>query len=269
MSIRVILSLLLTAHCSLLTAVAQELAPVKNNAFIAGEKLSFIVYYDSDLTGKVVAGTASLEVSFRTQKIDGRVVYKTVGTGKSKGVFSVFFKVDDRFESYIDTAYMVPWYFIRRTREGDYKKDDEVKFNQFTGTASSRTANRKVPVGTQDFISAFFYARTVDLSGLNPGDFFPMSFYLDDSLYTSRIYFEGRETVQTEAGLFRCLKFKPMVATGSVFSQPYPMNVWVTDDIYRIPVLVRSAVVVGSVKMELTGYQGLAGVPPALVGTGQ
>ena len=34
---------------------------------------------------------------------------------------------------------------------------------------------------------------------------------------------------------------------------------------YRIPVLVRSAVIIGSVKMELTGYQGLAGVPPSLV----
>ena len=113
MSIRFILLLLLTAHCSLLTGFAQELTPVSNNAFIAGEKLSFIVYYDSDLTGKVVAGTASLEVNFRTQKIDGRVVYKTVGTGKSEGVFNVFFKVDDRFESYIDTSYMVPWYFIR------------------------------------------------------------------------------------------------------------------------------------------------------------
>jgi hypothetical protein len=92
-----------------------------------------------------------------------------------------------------------------------------------------------------------------------------MSFYLDDSLYVSRIYFEGREVVKTEAGTFRCMKFKPMVATGNVFSQPYPMNVWVTDDPYRIPVLVRSAVIIGSVKMELTGYQGLAGVPPSLL----
>jgi hypothetical protein len=265
MKIRVLFIFLLIAHCSLLTAFSQDLQPVTNTAFIPGEKFTFIVYYDSELTGKVTAGTASLEVSFRTQKIDGREVYKAVATGKSKGVFDLFYKVDDRFESFIDTSYMVPWFFTRQTREGEYRKNDEVKFNQFTGTASSRTMNRKVPVGTQDFISAFFYARTVDISGLQPGDFFPMNFFLDDSVYLSRIYFEGREVVQTEAGTFRCLKFKPMVATGNVFSQPYPMNIWVTDDQYRIPVLARSAVVVGSVKMELTGYKGLAGAPPALV----
>jgi Protein of unknown function (DUF3108) len=259
---------LLIAHCSSLIAHGQELQPVRNNAFIPGEKFSFTVYYDSDLTGRITAGVATLEVSFRTQKIDDRVVYKVIGTGKSKGAFNLFFKVDDRFESYIDTTYMVPWYFVRRTREGTYKKDDEVRFNQLTGTASSRSANKKVPPGTQDFISFFFYARTVDMTGLRPGDYFPMNFYLDDSLYVSRVYFEGREIVKTEAGTFHCMKFKPMVATGSVFSQPYPMNIWVTDDQYRIPVLARSAVVVGSVKMELTGYQGLAGVPGALVGAG-
>jgi hypothetical protein len=120
-------------------------------------------------------------------------------------------------------------------------------------------------VGTQDFISAFFYARTVDISGLKAGDYFPLAFFLDDSLYISRIYFEGRDVVETEAGKFRCIKFKPMVATGNIFSQPYPMDIWVTDDQFRIPVLARSGVIVGSVKMELTEYKGLAGVPPSLV----
>jgi hypothetical protein len=230
-----------------------------------GEKFSFIVYYDSDFTGKITAGIATLEVSFRMQTMEGREVWHAIGTGRSKGAFNMFYKVDDRFESYIDTEYMVPWRFIRHTREGNYKRDDEVKFNQFTGSASSLRTNKSVPKGTQDFISAFYYARTIDMTGLQPGDYFPMSFYLDDSLYVSRIYFEGREVVKTEAGTFRCMKFKPMVATGNVFSQPYPMNVWVTDDPYRIPVLVRSAVIIGSVKMELTGYQGLAGVPPSLL----
>ena len=265
MIFRSLFILLFTTHCSLFTGFSQELTPVNNTAFLPGEKFTFTVYYDSDITGKVMAGTASLEVGFRIHTIEGRDVYKAVGTGRSKGVFDFFFKVDDRFESYIDTEYMVPWRFIRHTREGDYKRDDEVKFNQFTGSASSSRTNRSIPKGTQDFISAFFYARTIDMTGLQPGDYFPMSFYLDDSLYVSRIYFEGRETVKTEAGTFRCMKFKPMVATGNVFSQPYPMNVWVTDDQYRMPVLVRSAVIVGSMKMELTGYQGLAGVPPSLV----
>jgi hypothetical protein len=256
---------LLTAHCSPLTIFSQDFPPVKNDAFSAGEKFSFTVFYDSYLTGKVMAGVATLQVNFERKKIEGREVYHVVGEGKSKGAFNVFFKVNDRFESFIDTEYLIPWYFVRRTREGNYKKDDEVQFNQYSGTASSRTMNRAIPKGTHDVLSAFFYARTVDISGLKPGEYLPLSFFLDDSVYLSRVIFVGREVVKTEAGTFRCLRFKPLVATGGVFSQPYPMDVWVTDDRYRIPILAKSAVIVGSVKMELASYQGIPAVLPSKV----
>jgi hypothetical protein len=33
--------------------------------------------------------------------------------------------------------------------------------------------------------------------------------------------------------------------------------VWVTDDGNRVPVLAQAKVLVGSIKMELSGYQGL------------
>ncbi len=264
MNLRKLISFIFVLLFSPCAVFSQSLQPVVNDAFIPGERFTFAVYYDSYVTGRVTAGSASLDVSFQKKQIDGRQVYHATGAGKSKGAFNLFFKVEDRFESFIDAEYMVPLLFKRKTREGDYRKEDEVRFNQFMGTASSRTINRQIPRGTQDFISAFYYARTLDLSKLRPGDYFPMSFFLDDSVYVTRIYFEGTETVTCEAGTFRCLKFKPMVATGNVFSQPYPMTVWVTDDKYRIPVLLKSAVVVGSVKMELTGYQGLAGVPESL-----
>jgi hypothetical protein len=248
-----------------LIVFSQEPVPVVNSAFIPGELLRFKVYYDSYLTGKVVAGTASLEVKFEKKEFEGRPVYHTVGEGKSKGAFNLFFKVEDRFESFIDAEFLCPLYFTRHTREGDYKKNDEVRFNQQIGSAVSRYVTKNIPPGTQDIISVFYYARTLDISGLKPGDYFNMTFYLDDSVYVSRVYFEARETVVTYAGTFRCMKFKPMVATGNVFSQPYPMAVWVTDDQYRIPILAKSDVIIGSVKMELVEYKGLPGVPPSRI----
>ncbi len=259
----ILILILFTSHPSPLTA--QELQPVVNRAFVPGEKFTFDVYYDSYITGKVTAGIASLQVNFERKKIEGRDVYHVIGEGKSKGAFNVFFKVNDRFESYIDTEYLVPWYFERRSREGDFRKDDDVTFHQFTGTASSRTMNRSIPKGTHDVISAFFYARNYDISTLKPGDYFSINFLLDDSLYVSRVIFVGREEVQIRAGTFRCLRFKPMVATGNVFSQPYPMDVWVTDDQYRVPILAKSAVIIGSVKMELISWQGLPDTLPARI----
>jgi hypothetical protein len=251
--------------CSLFTAFSQPFNPVKNDAFVRGEKLKYRAYYDSYVTGKVTAGIATLEVEQSNKQFDGREVYHIIGEGRSKGAFNWFYKVIDRFESFIDEEYMVPWFFIRRTHEGNYRYSDDVKFNQYSGTVLSTRANKKITPGTQDILSAVYLARTLDLSDMRPGQNIPMSFYLDDSLYISQIQYVGKEEVITDLGHFRCLRFKPMVATGNVFSQPYPMDVWVTDDKNHMPVLAKSAVIVGSVKLELISYSGLANPLTSLV----
>lgn len=261
-----LLTLFFTAPFS--PVAAQPLRHIQNTAFTNGEKLTFRVYYQSALTGKVTAGEAKLEVKKKAVTRSGRETYHIVGTGQSKGAFNFFFKVDDRFETFIDEQALIPWYFIRRTREGGYKKDDEVTFRQNHGLAVSRNAVKKVPENTQDIMSVFYYARTLDISGVRPGESFPLSFFLDDSLYTSKIVFLGRERIKTGLGTINCLKFKPMVLKGEVFNEPYPMELWVTDDLNRLPVLVTSAVIVGSVKMELTGYEGLKNPFSSLVSNG-
>jgi hypothetical protein len=263
------LFLLIFLHCSPFIVDAQPFKQVKNEAFARGEKLKFRAYYDSYLTGKVSAGIATLEVSDHPKQIEGRKVYHVIGEGRSKGAFNWFFKVEDRFESFFDEEYLFSWSFTRRTREGDYKYDDDVRFNQYSGTVVSTRANKKIPAGTQDVLSAFYYARTFDISGLSPGQYIPVSFYLDDSLYVSQIQFVGREEVITDLGRFRCLRFKPMVATGNVFSQPYPMDVWITEDQNHLPILARSDVIVGSVKLELISFSGLANPLTSLIKDGK
>jgi len=258
---------LVIVHGSLSVVSAQDLIPVRNYAFVRGEKFKFRAYYDSFVTGKVTAGVATLEVKSDNKQFSGRNTFHVIGEGKSKGAFNLFFKVEDRFETYIDEEYLVPWYFTRSSREGDFAKDDEVRFNQYSKTASSRTANKPVPPGIQDIISAFYFARNIDFSCAKNGDTYPINFFLDDSVYISVIQFAGREEVETDLGRFRCLKFKPMVVTGNVFSQPYPMDIWISDDSNRIPVLARSEVIVGSVKLELIHFQGLANPLTSLTGS--
>ncbi len=231
---------------------------IPNQAFTAGEKLEFRVFYDAILTGKVTAGYASLHVKEEVKTMNNRPVYHVVGEGRSRKAFDWFFKVRDRFESFFDTEAFIPYLFIRRTKEGSYVKDDDVRFDHKREYASSRTALKKIPANVQDIISAFYYARTLDFSDARIGQNFPVPFFLDDSVYVSVIQFHGIEVIETSLGRFRCMKFKPMVATGSVFSNPYPMTLWVTDDDNRIPILGESAVVVGTVKMELTGFSNLA-----------
>ena len=58
--------------------------------------------------------------------------------------FDNFFKVRDRYESYIDTANLIPYKFIRNVDEGGYKKYNNVTFNQTAGTAVSTNGVFKV-----------------------------------------------------------------------------------------------------------------------------
>jgi len=236
---------------------AQQSRSVKNTSFGRGEKLNFKVYYHSVVTGNVTAGYGTLEVTQDNRKFNNRDTYHIVATGKSSGFFNMFFKVDDRFESYIDEEGIFPWLFSRRTREGGYKKDDDVNFNQPRGSAISRKKVTHIPINVQDIISSFFFARTLDAATIKPGDVINLPFFLDDSVYYSKVKFFGRETIKTALGKIKCLKLKPLLAKGNVFKEDYPMTLWVTDDANKIPVLGESAVIVGSVRMELISYSGL------------
>ena len=235
----------------------QDLRKIENNAFQRGEKITYRVFYDSYLTGNVHAGEASLEIRKDNEIIGGRNTMNVVGLGRTKGAFNFFFRVVNRYETYIDEDAILPLLFIRRINEGGYRKSQDVMFNQRENIAISNTATVPVIENVQDLISSFYYLRTYDYTDAKEGDVYDVSFFLDDTVYVSRVMFDGREEVTTRVGRFKTLRFKPQVLTGDVFSQPYPMTLWISDDKNKIPILAQSGIIVGSVKMELTGYEGL------------
>ena len=253
---------------SLLSGLAfsqDEFRKVDNEAFQTGEKLTFRFYYDAWLTGKVTAGIGVIKVKESGRTFNDREAYLIEADGKSKGMFNWFYKVHDRFESYVDKDFIAPHYFVRRTREGGYTKDDEYTFDQTNHTVTTRTVKMAIPPYTQDFLSAIYYARTLNGDTLQIGDIIPISFFLDDYVYVYSIIFEGRDTIEVEPGTFRCLRFRPGLITGEVFSDKYPMTLWITDDKNHLPVLAKSKIIVGNLKAELMEYEGLKNEPVSLI----
>ncbi len=239
--------------------IAQPLKKVKNEAFTANEVLEYRVHY-----GFMDAGEARLEVAPDMKTMGGRSCYRVIGTGNSTGAFDWFFKVRDRYESYIDSEALVPWLFIRRVQEGGYSNNQNVSFNHFMSTATSEKKTVNTPSHVQDLISALYYARTFDFANAAPGDTFLINTYLDDETYPLVIKYMGKETIKTQLGKFRCIVFKPYLSQGRVFKEKEGMTVWMTDDKNRIPVRAQADIMVGSIKMDLKGYRGLSN-PVALV----
>lgn len=230
---------------------------VEETPFQRGEKGKYRVYYDSWITAGISAGVGIISIKDDVRQFNGKNTFHFEVIGRSVGLFNWFFKVDDRFESYADEETMIPYHFIRRTHEGSFTYEDEVDFDHENGIAYSRRTEKPIPYGIKDIVSAFYYMRTIDFSDIEEGQEYHLPFYLDDSAYVSKIIYLGKEVVETNLGKFRCLKFKPMVAQGEIFQEPYPMVLWVTDDRNKAPVLGKSKVIVGSVKLELVKIEGL------------
>lgn len=225
---------------------------VKNDAFSLGEVLEYRIHY-----GFVDAGEARLEVKEDFQNIGTRKTFHVIGTGRTKGAFDWFFKVRDRYETYIDTEGLMPWVFIRRVDEGGFIINQNVTFNHHKNTATSEKVTVPVPEYVQDIVSSFYYARTLDFANAKVGDIFPISAYLDDGVFPMNIKYIGKELIKTKLGDFNCIKFRPLLLEGRVFKEEEDMTVWVSDDLNRIVIRAEANILVGSIKMDLKGYSGL------------
>jgi hypothetical protein len=258
----ILLLLVTTSFC--------QLREVNNDAFSRGEILMYKAYYDALLTGQVIAGGAVFEVKDEDKKIGERSTLHVSAIGKTRGAFNWFFKVVDRYESYIDEKALVPWLFIRRVDEGGYIIQQDVTFNQnkkvayFKDVKRDRTSTVSMPEYVQDVLSAIYYCRTIDFTNYKMNDEFAVKFLLDDTVYSTKVIFLGRETVNVGIGKVKCIKIKPQVLTGTIFKDPYPVIVWVSDDKNKIPIIAESEILVGKVKLELINFSGLKNTFSAL-----
>jgi hypothetical protein len=107
-------------------------------------------------------------------------------------------------------------------------------------------------------ISAFYYARTLNFDTAQFGDVYEIPAFVDNEIFYLKLKFVGREIVKLRKGKFKCLKFNPVVQEGRIFKADEDLIVWVSDDQNKIPLLAENKILVGSIKMELTDYEGLA-----------
>lgn len=227
---------------------------VRNNSFHAGESLSLIVFYNA-LGLYINAGTANITVN--SERLFNKPVFHIVGTGSTNSKYDWIFKVRDRYETYIDTATLQPYKFIRNVNEGGYRKYENITFNQTANTAITTQGVFKVPNCINDVVGAVYYARNIDFDKYKPGDRIPFFMFLDNEVYNMYIRYEGKQTVKTRYGKFRAIKFKPLLLKGTIFEGGEKMTVYVSDDANKIPLRIESPLLVGSVKADMMSYDNL------------
>jgi Protein of unknown function (DUF3108) len=239
---------------SIRMSAVTDFCGIVNTTFAHGEIINFKVYY-SVIGLFVDAGDATFTVD-RT-RLNNKPVYHISGIGNSNPKYDWIFKVRDKYETFIDTASLLPYKFIRNVDEGGYKKYEHVLFDQEKNMAESTKGLFKVPACVQDVLSAIYYARNINFDKYKPGDKIPFNMFLDDQVYNLYVRYVGKEIIKTRYGKFRAIKFKPMLIKGTIFEGGEKMAVWVSDDMNHIPLRIESPITVGSVKVDMMGYKNL------------
>lgn len=226
---------------------------VKNTAFRVGEKLTFDVKY-----GFVTAGIATFEIP-KIKRISGRDAFHVTFEVNTVPSFDVFYKVRDRYETYIDVEGIFPWRFEQHIREGKFSRDFSAFFDQRKGKAKTSEGEFDIPLYVNDIVSAFFYARTLDYSNLKEGDKINLKNFYKNKTYDLDVVYLGKETIEVPAGKFECIIVEPLVQEGGLFKSEGSIVIWLTNDEAKIPVRVKTKVVVGAIDADLTSFEGVAG----------
>jgi hypothetical protein len=159
----------------------------------------------------------------------------------------------------MDVEGLFPWRFEQHIREGGYSRDFSAFFDQRRGLAKTSGGEYKIPKYVNDIVSAFYFARTFDYTKLKTGDLFHLQNFYKDSVYNLDVKYLGTELITVPAGTFNCILVEPIIVKGGLFKSEGSIFIWLTDDELKLPVKVKTKVVIGSIDAVLTKYEGLAG----------
>lgn len=227
---------------------------LKNDAFGFGERFEYNVGYKF-----IVAGTGYLQIAPEPVTRYGRECYNVQFEVRSLESLDWLYRVRDVYTTVLDVAGLFPWEFTQRIREGNYKRDSKAFFDQVNKKSLFQDSIYEVSEYIQDILSAFYYARTLDLGNMKKGHIFYLKNFFDGKTYDLGIKIHGKQTTEVDAGKFRCVVVEPLIVEGGLFKADGSIYIWLTDDDRKMPVKVAAKIPIGFVEAKLTKFRGLRG----------
>lgn len=248
-----------TLQLTVLTAATLK-EPIENPPWKVGEKFSYAIRW-----GILTAGKASLEVKEialiqissgpSSKKIP---TYHLVAAANSNSVIDLFYKVRDINESWLDISQWISHRFEQHNQEGKYILDQIVEFDwtakRFKNSENVKGREPKVEEGdltipAVDTLSSLYQTRA---KSFNVGDEFTLDVHSGRN-WPIVVKVLKRETIKVEAGKFDCYLVEPFLRERGLFIQKgKKLQVWLTADEKKIPVLMKAEIFIGKVSAELT-----------------
>ena len=238
-----------------------NLCEMDNVSFANGEKLVYKVYYNWKFIW-VPAGEVVMRVHENPNDYEVKV------NGSTYEAYDNFFRVRDYFYTKVDKKTLKPISFVRLVEEGEYRKFDSISFNYTTQTitsvvgksrAEAKSENHKLNDCMHDLVSILYSMRNTPVENYQKGDVIPTKVFFDREIFPIKVKYNGKEKKKSikDLGVYNTVKISPDLVSGNVFSEGARMDIWVTDDGNKIPLLIESPLKIGYGKAYLKSYTGL------------
>lgn len=253
--------------CVCLVALLVVFAPINASwaglkrswPYAPGERLEYEIYWTV-----VYAGTASVSVLPDTE-IKGIPARHFRAEARSSPFIDSFYKVRDTIDSWTDMTVDRTLRFEQYQREGDYHRDTILDMDWTAGRVDRYGKkgfknSLDLPGDVLDPLAILFHFRTHWLFKDRV-----VSGWVTDGkkMVNGSGRVVGRETLDTPFGPLDCFRVEPETKDlGGVFkkSDDARIEMWFTADDRRIPVRIRSKVVVGHFSLELVDAKGVPGL---------
>ena len=233
--------------------------PAPDLATLIGERLEFRLSWQG-----ITAANAELEV---VDAGEGKIEFRA--TARTVGLAHLLYPVRSQIRSTSRIAGFRPVTYVKDGKEGRGPEEVEtITFDLEDGLAyfsedGDAREPVEVPQGVKDPFSAFYAFRVSE-----PGPDGVVTLTISDGKRTKsgNVHLVNRERVTTPAGTFDTIKIAPDIeGLGGVFkkSPGATLFIWLTDDKWRRPVMMRSKVSVGSFTAKLTRWSHPAAQPEA------
>ncbi len=207
-----------------------------------GETLSYAM---------TILGVAGGEMTLTARKaeLEGRPTYRFEMSAVSNAFLSKFFVVRDSIVSWIDPKSFRSLRFEKHTVEGKRVKDELTEFDYEKRVVRYEDKIFPLDDAMFDSLSSVYYVRTLPLEGDKPIEFQVFS----GEPRALVVELKGRETVTVPAGSFQTIRVEPRSTGAGLMGKN--LVLWLTDDVRKIPVQLRSKLKVGTLVGKLKSIE--------------
>ena len=197
----------------------------------------------------LLRGTGQMEI-VSVDTIRGRPAYHIVFTVHG-GILGL--KVDDRYDSWIDTATLASLRHVQRIHEVSYRRQttyeiypDRGVYTENGGAEHESVAN---PLDDGSFV---YFVRTV---AMRPGEREEFTRYFKPA--QNPVVLEGMRTemIHVPAGNFEALEIHPTIHAGGIFADKGDARIWFSQDARRLLLQLQAKMVIGSLSLYLESYR--------------